>query len=1152
MIDTRKKMEIAVVRNLTDNIENSVFTVTEVVKLARSQRDVINFLSRGGVSGAEVYSSLSAMGGILPKSSHVTLTDVSGRELLSGESGAFFPASAAISEGLALAERVSPDGVIAGFYAANEAGVYCFVISAPVVHDGQNIGAVAAWMEPQALIDCQNPPDFGNDLDCVLAMLSGDGKILARVGMPEYQPQMSAESLAAQLSDGMKAGSEGMLEDEDVFIFYAYVPKLDVFVVSCTLKSIFCKPLAAFRNYSIILQVILLLIGLIYARSLSRSIIPRLERGTAFADAVVNGDIPDELEISQDELGVMFNAFNIMVGHLRHAADNGLEMERQARQMGRELMIQNARLEILIADRTEELEKAQIHTKMLIDAAREAIIEINSEHKIVFVNSTTSRMLGFSEEELVRQNFFDMVKHMHGMGKVCDNEECPFRQAVKGHEEDKIYDTYIVKKNGRTIPSLVSVTPINLIGNTTGMIISLIDLSKSRAQLQELLDSSPTAMAIVSNGTVYHVNEKAIEMLGLNRGGSADKIYGNLSEADREQIMSRLSEGYTIKDYPMTMHGVFGKRYDVLFTSHPFEYDGILSCAEWMSDVTTITQAKVIAENAAQTRSLFLARMSHEIRTPMNAIMSLSEVELRNDLPGETRSNIEKIYNSGSMLMSVINDILDISKIDSGSFDIIPVEYDFANLISDAIHFNVVRISGKPIKFESSIDEMTPKKLIGDEIRIKQILNNLLSNAFKYTHEGNVCLSVRCVIQNDRAVMSFSVKDTGIGIKPEDMEDLFGDFRQFDRLTNRKIEGTGLGLAICKKLVELMDGTIRVESEYGHGSTFTVTIRQKIADPTPIDTETAHALKTFRLQDNRHAKVLSYKQMPYGKVLVVDDVMTNLDVARALMRPYKLTVHCLGGGRQAVETVREGNIEYDVIFMDHIMPGMDGIEAVRTIRGINSDYARKIPIIALTANALVGNEDMFLKNGFQGFISKPIDVLKLDAILNEWIKDRREPAQTSIPRTQAVDLKNMNLKNENGDLRTEDAPEISIDGVDVAEGIAHLGSAQVYCEILYDYARHTETLIDNIREVTPENLGDYTVTVHGIKGASLSISAYRVGKLAERLESAARKSDYGTVASLNGKFIASAEKLISDIRAVLDVQKGDSTEKNEFRNHADG
>jgi PAS domain S-box-containing protein len=830
-------------------------------------------------------------------------------------------------------------------------------------------------------------------------------------------------------------------------------------------------------------------------------------------------------ETGRDELGGMFGALDVMIGHLGGEVKNSLEAERQALEADRELMLRKARLEILIADRTHELEKAQTHTKMLIDTADEAIIEINSENKIVFVNYTTSRMLGFSEQELVGRGFFDAMKHMHGSGKICNTWDCPFRQAVNKREEAKIYDTYIVKHNGRTIPSAASVTPVNIGDSEAGMIISLIDLSKSRAQLQELLDSCPTAMVIVRDNTVCHVNDKAIGMLGLNRGANVEKIFGDA--AAREHIISLLRKKLTVKNYPMTMRGVFGELFDVLFTVHPFVYEGIASYAGWISDVTAITQAKVAAENAARTRALFLARMSHEIRTPMNAIMSLSEIEMRNDLPHETRSNIEKIYNSGSMLMSIVNDILDISKIDSGNFDIVPAEYDFANMISDAIHINVVRISDKPIKFESSIDETTPRKLIGDERRIKQILNNLLSNAFKYTHEGSVHLSACCAVQDDGAVLSFSVKDTGIGIKPEDMQDLFGDFRQFDKLTNRKIEGTGLGLAICKKLVELMDGRMHVESEYGRGSIFTVTIRQKIADPTPIDKETASSLKTFRLDESRRAKTLSYKQMPHGKLLVVDDVLTNLDVAKALMRPYNLTVHCLVSGRQAVETVREGKIEYDVILMDHMMPEIDGIEAVRIIRNeIGTDYARKVPIIALTANALVGNEDMFLQNGFQGFITKPIDVLKLDAVLNEWIKDGPKPAQTDAALPQ-----------------TGDIPEILIDGVDVAEGMTRLGNARTYIGILHTYARHTAELIDSIRKVTPANLGDYAVTVHGIKGSSFNISAYRVGKLAERLERAARESDYGTVASLNGEFITSAGKLISDIRALLETLEVNVKEK---------
>jgi CheY-like chemotaxis protein/two-component sensor histidine kinase len=529
-----------------------------------------------------------------------------------------------------------------------------------------------------------------------------------------------------------------------------------------------------------------------------------------------------------------------------------------------------------------------------------------------------------------------------------------------------------------------------------------------------------------------------------------------------------------------------------------------------------------MAEDAAQARAAFIAKMSHEIRTPMNAIMGLSEAELRNDLPDETHDNVEKIYNSGATLLSIINDILDISKIDSGNFDIVPAEYDFANLISDTIHQNVVRIAGKPIKFEPSVDDTVPCKLFGDEVRLKQIMNNLLSNAFKYTKEGSVWMTVAGARHGSEIQLTLSVKDTGIGIKPEDLGSVFGEYTQFDKLANRKIEGTGLGLAICKKLVDLMGGTIEVKSEYGRGSVFTVTLRQGIIDETPIGAETAQGLRTFRLQENRHARTLADAPMPYGKVLVVDDVVTNLEVARALMRPYGLTVHCLDGGRQAVETVRRGKIEYDVIFMDHMMPGVDGLEAVRMIRGIGTDYAANVPIIALTANALVGNEDMFLKNGFQGFVSKPIDVLKLDAILNKWIRD---PHDKTAGETRTYE--------EFVAPRPDTAAELSIEGVDVEEGAARMGSVKIYMDILETYVKQTSRILDEIRTVDANTLGDYAISVHGVKGASRGISANALGASAEFLERAAKSGDFETVAANNDNFVAEARKLIDNISAAL-------------------
>ena len=409
------------------------------------------------------------------------------------------------------------------------------------------------------------------------------------------------------------------------------------------------------------------------------------------------------------------------------------------------------------------------------------------------------------------------------------------------------------------------------------------------------------------------------------------------------------------------------------------------------------------AVQASRAKSDFLATMSHEIRNPLNAVIGLSEVELRGKLPETSRDNIVQIHQSGSSLLGIINDILDISKIEAGGFELVPVEYETASLISDIVNLNKVRLGTKPFKLVLDINGDFPRKLLGDELRVRQVLNNILSNAVKYTEDGTIKLEVRSEkLTPSSSLLTFIISDTGIGIRREDMGKLFTSYIQLDIKANRKIEGTGLGLVITKNLVEMMGGNISVESEFGKGSVFIVKIIQGLpkedSNLSPcIGEETIQKLKDFRYASAKIDEDIIHFQIPDGKVLVVDDLPVNLLVARGLLKPYGLQVDTAASGQEAIELVRRqrraGDKQYDLIFMDHMMQEMDGVEAAKVIRAWENERQKnneaseinRIPIVALTANALQGMKEFYLEQGFQDYITKPVNPQILDGAINRLI-----------------------------------------------------------------------------------------------------------------------------------------------------------------------
>ena len=395
-----------------------------------------------------------------------------------------------------------------------------------------------------------------------------------------------------------------------------------------------------------------------------------------------------------------------------------------------------------------------------------------------------------------------------------------------------------------------------------------------------------------------------------------------------------------------------------------------------------------LAEQENNEKSRFIARMSHEIRTPLNSIMGLAEIQLQK-VPVNTEEEqvFNSIYNSSKVLLGIVNDILDLSKVKAGKLEIVDSRYDVSSLIADTVQINLAHIGSKRIDFNFEICEYTPESLIGDDLRIKQILNNILSNAFKYTNSGKVDFAVSSMDASDPQYVNLVLRvyDTGRGMAKELINGALGsEYTRLDAEQNRYIEGSGLGISIVKQIVDLMGGEIEVESRVSVGTAVTIIIPQKKAADQMLGLDTAKALSSLDTYKNflKKKEVQNIVPMPYGRVLVVDDVMTNLVVVKGMLLPYKLSIETVESGFEAISLIESGK-EYDIIFMDHMMVNMDGIETTKKIR----DMGYNRPIIALTANAVSGMHQMFMDNGFDGFISKPVDTKALHEYLMRFIHD---------------------------------------------------------------------------------------------------------------------------------------------------------------------
>ena len=542
----------------------------------------------------------------------------------------------------------------------------------------------------------------------------------------------------------------------------------------------------------------------------------------------------------------------------------------------------------------------------------------------------------------------------------------------------------------------------------------------------------------------------------------------------------------------------------------------ILDVTETRNYIEEIKRVQKQAEQANIAKSAFLANMSHEIRTPMNAIIGLSDVIMEESRGRKVYEYACDIKASSRNLLSLINDILDLSKVEAGRMELVPVEYHLKTLVNEVLNMMDVVASQRGLMMESEFDMSIPCRYLGDEGRIKQILINILNNGLKFTEKGYVKITVAGMPGETEDVerLVFRIEDTGCGIRAEDIEGIFEDFRQVDSKRNRSVEGTGLGLSITKHFVNLMQGTIGVESVYGEGTTFTVEIPQKIVDSRPLSevperaSQAEESLEPFSVKD--------------CTVLVVDDNTINRKVAGLRLQSYGLEIEEADSGPAAIELVRKKR--FDIIFMDHMMPKMDGMEAARIIRKDCGENGRLPVMIALTANAMEGVRESFLANGFQDFLTKPLEIKPLHEALLKW-----------IPEEKRIEGKTQTEDELSDDAGYREFQNILIEGIDTDElAKRYPCSVEEYRELLQLYCLDGKRKPTHLRKLWEKrDYESYGIEVHGLKSASANIGAMNISNSAREHEMAVKRGEKTFVDSHISGLLSEYEELVEHISEFL-------------------
>ena len=624
-------------------------------------------------------------------------------------------------------------------------------------------------------------------------------------------------------------------------------------------------------------------------------------------------------------------------------------------------------------------------------------------------------------------------------------------------------------------------------------------------------------------------------------------IISNISDAVRSNETINLGgRVYTPEENELLY---MGEKYGTLYA--------LVDDTEHYQYMEELEKQKDIANSANEAKSKFLANMSHEIRTPINAVLGMDEMILRESGEKNIRAYASDIMSAGKTLLSLINDILDLSKVEEGKMEIIPVQYDLSSLINDLVNMTRPRADKKGLKFNIEIDENIPHILIGDEIRIRQCAMNILTNAVKYTETGEVTMKVgyenvkeitlissddnqddktgtegsasgEYAADNDHILLKFSVTDTGIGMKAEDMESLFSPYKRIEEKRNRAIEGTGLGMSITRQLLDLMGSSLQVQSEYGKGSVFSFAVKQEVVSREKIG-DISERLNGMSEQSHEYHELF---HAPEAKILVVDDTEMNLTVIMSLLKKTGIQIDTAMSGKDALKLTKDNR--YDAIFIDHMMPDMDGIETLEHIR--ESGLCTETPAVALTANAVSGARERYLEAGFNDYLSKPVDGEKLEKMLYNLIPDEklvrpdesrpgsRSGSDDSMKQVSGLSKTDgsKNLSDRDSDSVTSGLPEWIYDlpDTDVEAGIKNCGSDEGYISVLTVFHQTAKTKADEIENLFNENdVENYTIKVHALKSSARIIGAGKMSKLAEELEMAGKNGDTQFIADNTGRLL---------------------------------